>query len=247
MNDDGALDIISNDSVAFGGVGVELAINNGSGFFTQTQIMPTNASYMVMGSDFNNDGRTDMYVVDDGQDYVLFNNSTNGNGTINVSMVLVSQSSQTQGFNGNIVSGDMDNDGWMDMAVADVDVDIPGCDRRFTLLRNNSGNNMFDPNNNVNPITWNMQGSHDIGLIDINCDGNLDIFMATCEDYHMFINDAEILLGDVNRDGLVNLLDVSPFVDVVTSGACNAQSDVNQDGVTNLLDVGPFVALISGK
>ncbi len=53
-------------------------------------------------------------------------------------------------------------------------------------------------------------------------------------------------LGDVNLDGEVNLLDVQPFVDLLTSGSYQAEADINQDGVVNLLDVQPFVDLLSG-
>ena len=52
--------------------------------------------------------------------------------------------------------------------------------------------------------------------------------------------------GDVNMDGVVNLLDVEPFVDAVTNGSFIQEADVNCDGVINLLDVAPFVELLSG-
>ncbi|MEM9409888.1 MAG: dockerin type I domain-containing protein [Planctomycetota bacterium] len=55
-----------------------------------------------------------------------------------------------------------------------------------------------------------------------------------------------ILHGDLNCDGLVNLLDVSPFIDVVSSGEFDVKADVNQDGLVNLLDVSPFVEILSG-
>ena len=54
------------------------------------------------------------------------------------------------------------------------------------------------------------------------------------------------VLGDVNGDGAVNLLDVGPFVDLLTNGEYLAAADINGDGVVNLLDVGPFVELLSG-
>ena len=63
MNNDGFIDIVSNDSVAFGGIGVEIAYNDGDGNFFQTQVLSqTVASYMAMHADFNNDGRNDIYV-----------------------------------------------------------------------------------------------------------------------------------------------------------------------------------------
>jgi hypothetical protein len=54
------------------------------------------------------------------------------------------------------------------------------------------------------------------------------------------------LVGDVNCDGVVDLLDVAPFVDLITDGGFSAKADINGDGVVDLLDVGPFVDLIVG-
>ena len=52
-------------------------------------------------------------------------------------------------------------------------------------------------------------------------------------------------LGDLNCDSEINLLDVAPFVDVLTSGDYVAKADVNQDGIVDLLDIVPFVDLLS--
>jgi hypothetical protein len=54
------------------------------------------------------------------------------------------------------------------------------------------------------------------------------------------------LLGDVNLDGLVNGLDVDPFVEVLLSGPNQAEADMNGDGEVNGLDVDPFVAAVVG-
>jgi hypothetical protein len=56
----------------------------------------------------------------------------------------------------------------------------------------------------------------------------------------------QILLGDVNCDGVLNLLDVAPFVAVISSGVYDAKADMNRDSAVNLLDVNPFVIAISG-
>ena len=50
----------------------------------------------------------------------------------------------------------------------------------------------------------------------------------------------------VNLDGVVSLLDVGPFVDLISLGQFQAEGDINQDGMVNLLDVDPFVALLGG-
>ena len=57
---------------------------------------------------------------------------------------------------------------------------------------------------------------------------------------------AECLVGDVNGDGVINLLDVGPFVEAITLGDFVCEADANQDGSLDLLDVGPFVLLLSG-
>lgn len=57
----------------------------------------------------------------------------------------------------------------------------------------------------------------------------------------------EILLGDVNCDGEINLLDVGPFVDAISNpDDNNPKADVNQDGAVDLLDIAGFVALLTG-
>ncbi|MEM9410207.1 MAG: dockerin type I domain-containing protein [Planctomycetota bacterium] len=53
-------------------------------------------------------------------------------------------------------------------------------------------------------------------------------------------------IGDVNVDGLVNLLDVEPFIQRLSNGSFQAEADCNEDGVVNLLDVEPFVAILGG-
>jgi len=55
-----------------------------------------------------------------------------------------------------------------------------------------------------------------------------------------------VLKGDVNMDGFINLLDVAPFVDAISTGEFIPEADVNCDGVVNLLDVEPFIALLGG-
>ena len=57
---------------------------------------------------------------------------------------------------------------------------------------------------------------------------------------------ADCIAGDVNQDGVITLLDVAPFVDVLSSGQFQCEADTNLDGVISLLDVAPFVQLLVG-
>lgn len=54
------------------------------------------------------------------------------------------------------------------------------------------------------------------------------------------------IIGDVNGDGAVDLLDVAPFVELLSNGKFLAEADINCDGVVDLLDVAPFVDLLLG-
>ena len=54
-------------------------------------------------------------------------------------------------------------------------------------------------------------------------------------------------LGDVNQDGLVNFLDISPFISVLSmAGEFQFEADTNQDGVVSFLDISPFIMLLAG-
>ena len=57
---------------------------------------------------------------------------------------------------------------------------------------------------------------------------------------------SQLILGDVDFDGRVNLLDINPFVDIVATGRFVLQADVNKDGSVNLQDINPFVELLVG-
>jgi hypothetical protein len=59
--------------------------------------------------------------------------------------------------------------------------------------------------------------------------------------------DIALVPGDVNLDGATNLLDVQPFVNLLSTGKFQIQADINGDGILNLLDVNPFVDLLIGK
>ena len=55
-----------------------------------------------------------------------------------------------------------------------------------------------------------------------------------------------VLVGDVNLDGTVNLLDVQPFIDLLNNGTFQKEGDANGDGTVDLLDVEPFIGLLDG-
>jgi len=54
-----------------------------------------------------------------------------------------------------------------------------------------------------------------------------------------------VLLGDVNLDGMVNFLDISPFIQRLSNQVLQAEADVNQDGAVSFLDISPFIMVLT--
>ena len=57
---------------------------------------------------------------------------------------------------------------------------------------------------------------------------------------------SDVLLGDVNLDGVVNFLDISPFIGILSTGEFQAEADIDQNGVVNFLDISPFITVLAG-
>lgn len=81
----------------------------------------------------------------------------------------------------------------------------------------------------------------------INTPGIIDLDGDNVDDDPLFVR--QVLLGDVDGNGSVNLLDIAPFVDAISTGSSPncAAADLNLDGQLDLLDVAPFVAALSGQ
>jgi|GEM_PF-1030790 len=53
------------------------------------------------------------------------------------------------------------------------------------------------------------------------------------------------LLGDCNLDGVVNFLDIAPFIAILSAGDFLAEADVNEDGTVDFLDIAPFISILA--
>ena len=65
--------------------------------------------------------------------------------------------------------------------------------------------------------------------------------------WHTCVQDPTVLLGDCNQDGVVNLVDVNPFIMILSTASFLAEADCNEDGIVNILDVNPFIAILNGN
>ena len=56
----------------------------------------------------------------------------------------------------------------------------------------------------------------------------------------------EVITGDVNRDGEVNIADINTVIDIILSGevASTPLADVNRDGEINIADINAIIDII---
>ncbi|MBL0339821.1 MAG: VCBS repeat-containing protein [Bacteroidetes bacterium] len=216
MDNDGDNDIVKNTTLynvsPWNARGVIVMFNNGTGNFTNWQnLVPTSSPYMFEIADFNMDGKKDLYVVDDGSDYLLTITSI----VANTSLVFTKTNlnfSSSNGFGGNVHAADLDLDGDMDIGVADVDVDIPPCNssRRMAIYKNNGG--VFSDPYGSTIFSW-ADNSYDFAWIDINNDGLKDFVTGFCAGYGVIMSDNCGLApvpSDYDQDGLADACDPCP-------------------------------------
>ena len=55
---------------------------------------------------------------------------------------------------------------------------------------------------------------------------------------------AAIIIGDINGDDILNILDIVTLVTIVISGGDNPAADINEDGILNILDIVVLVNLV---
>jgi len=193
FNKDGWADILKSSGAY---EPVKLLINDQAGAFGLVQKFMTSEAVGIAAGDFDNDNRMDFYVVDDEQDYILFNTGTQQTGELDVDIVSVTSSERTRHFGGSVRVEDVDRDGYLDVAVADADALLSGCLRRMSVLQNGQGHaapGLSDPNEGTD-LPWNTEGTFDTAWIDLNEDGFLDMIQASCAGLSVWLMQAPAIL-----------------------------------------------------
>ena len=71
--------------------------------------------------------------------------------------------------------------------------------------------------------------------------------LASVQDYFVAKWISSPLIGDVNRDGIVDFFDIAPFIDVLSGSIpFRAEADLNQDGLVDFFDISFFILVLSG-
>lgn len=214
MDNDGDLDLIKNTTLynvaPWNARGTIVLFNDGTGFFSNWQnITGGQSPYMFEIDDYDGNGILDVYIVDDGADYVMMGQSITVDTNINYNQVGVTGG--VNGFGGNVHKADLDLDGDMDICVSDVDVDIPPCNssRRLTILENQNGTMVDTYTGNED---W-AENSYDMAFLDINNDGLMDFLTGKCSGYGLFMsNNCDLVQSsaDYDLDSLPDACDPCP-------------------------------------
>lgn len=207
VDNDLDLDIVKNSASGNSGVdpNVRILYNDGTGNFDFEQRIYQDEPYMIEPADWTGDGFVDFYVVDDNQDRYLSSAGLDGNGRATFTQTTVTNSPNTAGFGGNTKIADLDADGLLDVLVTDVDTDLPGCDRQMVVLRGQGTQpnvTFSDPFNGADR-TWLPNGTFDVEILDIDKDGNLDLWIGTCAGNMVQMNTSGngVFIGDF-EDGV---------------------------------------------
>lgn len=207
LNNDGWNDIVKNQAGP-----VHVAYNGGNGFFNAYEQIYSGSAYFFSTGELNNDGMLDIILSDDGVDRYLLNQGNGGDGRANFTSYTFPNS--TNGFGSNSYTVDLDNNGFNEVLIADVDVDAGGCSRVSDFLRNNDNPpiNTFISDQGSIPTSM-LTGIHDMAIFDIDGDCWLDIVIARCNGLSVWINQnpgnfCSNCTGDIDSDETVGTSDL---------------------------------------
>lgn len=169
-------------------------------------------------------------------------------------------------------AGDVNGDGFDDLFIGAPDADFSsgiGGGESYVVFGKNGG---FSPSLELSTLDgtngFSLDGgqgydAHSLSKAgDINGDGFDDLLIGTyqlyfngygcCHEGRSYVvfggpSEPELLLGDVNQDGVVNFLDIAPFISLLSSGGILEEADFNDNGMVDFLDIGPFIDVLGAQ
>jgi cytochrome c551/c552 len=190
MNGDGVVDVVKDTALAFPQrVSISYNDPDNEGFFDEFDVVYDNAPYHVSVGELNNDNKLDLVITDDGSDRYLLNQGNNASG-IATFIERIFQGTNPGDFGGEQVIADLNNDGFEDVFITDVDVDIPGCTRQSKIYRNlgDVPTVTLAAQGNAGIATADITGLHDVAILDIDGDGWKDVVLGKCSGTKVYMN-----------------------------------------------------------
>jgi hypothetical protein len=207
--------------------------NNGDGTFTDVTkqagvFQPNGRGMSATISDLNNDGYLDIYVPNDAMENYYFRNK--GDGTFENEGLMMGMAF---GEGGQGVSsmgpavGDVDRDGLLDIYIPDMGY---GC---LLMNRKDYFEDRTEPAN-LAVICGQYTGWGGV-LFDYDCDGYLDIFIATGNAHHEYTEE-DVLMRNEGTGNFVDVADKSgPYFREKYVGRGATYGDYDNDGDLDLL------------
>jgi hypothetical protein len=179
------------------------------GFFNVQDKFHTFAPYHINTGDLNQDGRLDMVFSDDNNDRYRVNMGNDALGRV------IWSSAHTydflvgadDGFGSNNLIVDLDGDGWGDALHTDIDVDIPGGQRRLHIYHNRGGTPggddivMREERQNSSSSGWigvvglttsTLRDTHDVAVFDLDNDNDLDMVISREDGTDVYTQDGGV-------------------------------------------------------
>jgi hypothetical protein len=207
INADGYADILKDTALA-DPYYVSASYNNPNnpGFFNIFDTFHASLSpYHIDTGDLNHDGRIDIIMGDDDADRYRYNLGNDPLGRVIWGPPKVYQflDGADDGFAGQNLLVDLDNDGWLDVLQGDVDTDEPGFLRRLHIYHNPGGAvgtqiDLVEERQAAGAASaWfgavgfqvpDLQGTYDVAAFDIEGDGDDDIVLGRGAGTYVWLN-----------------------------------------------------------
>jgi hypothetical protein len=251
LNNDGFNDIVKCDVGVFTPGGVRIAYNDpkSQGTFSVIQtVFPMGPTHLSV-ADLNNDGTLDLVVTNDSADRVFLNQGVGGNGLLQFTQLSLPESPPTFGGTSRIV--DLNEDGWNDIIITDVDFEVATCGSNLSgrthIYRNlANGPNVTFASDPAGIPSAARRGLHDAAIFDIQNDGRLDLIAGRCNGTDVWINVTPVV-GDVDGSGTVNVDDL--VILILSWGPCPkppaaCAADIAPPGGDGQVNVDDLVVLL---